>query len=260
MGYTPAFDTLYTGTLCGRWPEAAVMASLLPLVDARGEINMSYQAIHALTGWPLDLLEQGIKQLMEPDPYSRSPDNDGRRLVLVDPARPWGWRLVNHAKYREKARKSMHDAERTASGADAERKRAERAASRDVPTRPDASRSHTHTQTHTKTPTSSGASKVQNGAGGEPREPPPPKPRGSRKVALPADFTLDAELGAYAATKIPDANIEAMFEAFCGDARAKGWKYADWRQAWQTYVRNSAPNSGHWAAGQYPRKDQIRWM
>lgn len=139
MGYTPAFDTLYTGTLCGRWPEAAVMASLLPLIDARGEINMSYAAIHALTGWPMDLLEQGIKQLMEPDAYSRSPDHDGRRLVLLEPARPWGWRVVNHAKYREKARKAAFDAERTASGANAARMAARRQ-TREPEDRPDETR------------------------------------------------------------------------------------------------------------------------
>src|SRR5690606_35394706 len=149
MGYTPVFDSIYTGTLYGKWPAAAVWASLLPLLDKNGCIDMSLQAISGMTGWPMDLLKQGIEQLMEPDPDSRTPGEDGRRLVPIDPNRPWGWRAVNHSKYREKARKQNYDAERTASGKDAERKRKERserpAMSRDVPL------SNTNTDTDTNT-------------------------------------------------------------------------------------------------------------
>lgn len=136
MGYTPVFSSIYSGTLYGRWPAAAVWASLLPLMDKHGQIDMSLQAICGMTGWPRDLLEQGIRQLMEPDPNSRTPDCDGRRLVLIDAARPWGWRAVNHGKYREKARLMAKDSERTESGRDADRKRQERALSPGVPRRP----------------------------------------------------------------------------------------------------------------------------
>jgi uncharacterized protein YdaU (DUF1376 family) len=98
-------------------------------------------------------------------------------------------------------------------------------------------------------------SKVQPSGGNKRKRPPPKSP-------LPESFSLDPELSAYVTAKIPDADPAAMFEAFCGAARAKGWQYVDWRQAWQTYVRNCAPNSGHWAAGQYPRAGAgaVRWM
>lgn len=140
-GYTPVFDSVYAGTLCGRWPTTAVWVTLLPLCDKHGHIDLSYQAISALTGWPLELLQQGIEELMQPDPQSRSSAEEGRRLVLLDPEnRSWGWRVVNHGLYREKARKLQYDNERTASGADAARKRAQRAPSREVPTCPDVSR------------------------------------------------------------------------------------------------------------------------
>lgn len=150
MGYTPAFDDIYMGTLYGKWPAAPVWATLLPLIDKNGRIDMSIQAIAGMTGWPLELLTEGIRQLMEPDPGSRTADADGRRLVPIDPTRPWGWVAVNHGKYRERARKQRWDQERTESGRDAERKRGSRA-SRRVPTCPDGPRSHTHTQTHTQT-------------------------------------------------------------------------------------------------------------
>lgn len=160
MGYTPAFSDIYMGTLYGKWPAAAVWASLLPLMDRNGCIDMSLQAISGMTGWPMDLLEEGIRQLMEPDPHSRTPDCEGRRLVLIDPNRPWGWKAVNHGKYREKARKQNYDAERVASGENRARMAARRkttspepdlpaptradprrpGATRDDPTRPDATR------------------------------------------------------------------------------------------------------------------------
>lgn len=136
-GYTPVFDSVYAGSLCGKWPTTAVWVTLLPLCDKHGRIDLSYQAICALTGWPIELLKQGITDLMQPDPDSRSAAEDGRRLVLLDPDnRSWGWRVVNHGLYREKARKLQYDNERTASGRDADRKRA----ARNVPRRPDASR------------------------------------------------------------------------------------------------------------------------
>lgn len=144
-GYVPVFDSVFHGTLCGRWPTLPVWLTILPLADRHGVIDLTYQAIHALTGWPEDLLRQAIDELSQPDPESRSATEDGRRLVLIDPAsRTWGWRVVNHEKYRERARKASYDAARTASGRDRERKAEARAndhdASRDVPTRPEVSR------------------------------------------------------------------------------------------------------------------------
>jgi len=122
-GYTPVFADIYMGTLYGRWPAAAVWASLLPLLDKNGRLDMSMQAISGMTGWPMDLLEEGIRQLMEPDENSRSPDDDGRRLVPIDPERTWGWQAVNHAKYREKARLQAKAAREVEEGRNAERMR-----------------------------------------------------------------------------------------------------------------------------------------
>jgi hypothetical protein len=82
------------------------------------------------------------------------------------------------------------------------------------------------------------------------------------KTALPDGFALDGELREYAETHLPQVDVAALFESFCGKARAKSWVYADWRQAWQEFCRNCAPNSGHWAQGQYPKAGAagVRWM
>lgn len=82
------------------------------------------------------------------------------------------------------------------------------------------------------------------------------------KTAIPDGFALDGELQAYAEKYLPQVDVAALFESFCGKARAKSWVYADWRQAWQEFCRNCAPNSGHWAQGQYPKTGTagVRWM
>lgn len=90
------------------------------------------------------------------------------------------------------------------------------------------------------------------------RATPPDRPRKKPKTALPEGFALDGELTAYATERMPDVDVAALFEGFVGKARAKSWVYADWRQAWQEFCRNSAPNSGHWASGQYPRRTTLR--
>lgn len=139
MGYTPLFDTMLTGTLYGRWPHTGIWACLLSRASREGVIDETPQALAAAIGVPVDTLMACIRDFMDPDPDSRSNEHDGRRLALIQEHRSWGWRVVNHGKYREKARKKAYDDNRTEAGDDAERKRNERA-SRDVPTRPDASR------------------------------------------------------------------------------------------------------------------------
>lgn len=255
MGYTPVFDSVYHGTLCGRWPTLPVWLTVLPMADRNGQIDLTYQAISALTGWPTDLLKQAFAELMQPDPDSRSDEHEGRRLVPIDSDRQWGWQVVNHSKYREKARKAAYDAERTASGQDAVRK----AMSRAVPLSPAQSRA---------VPLSDSDSDSDSDL--NPKNPPTPlkggapvsaksQPRKKPKTALPEGFALDGELTAYASERLPECDVGALFEGFVGKARAKSWVYADWRQAWQEFCRNCAPNSGHWAAGQYPRLAARRW-
>ena len=135
-GYTPVFNTVFDGSLYGKWPDSAVWLTMLALCDKRGNVDMSFQAIAGRTGWPMELLVKGIGALMQPDPFSRSTAHEGRRLVALTEGRGWGWHVVNHAIYREKARLQARDAARTASGSDAERKRLERELSPEVPRTP----------------------------------------------------------------------------------------------------------------------------
>ena len=73
---------------------------LLLLCDRHGKIDMTYEAIARVTGVPLDKVIAAISELMKPDFETRSGKENGARLARIDPARPWGWRIINHSLYR----------------------------------------------------------------------------------------------------------------------------------------------------------------
>jgi hypothetical protein len=147
-GYAPVFQSVFTGTLHGRWPDTGLWLCLIAMADKNGELDVTPQYIASTTGLQLQDVVECMARFCEPDPYSRTPDCEGRRLVLLEPPRPWGWRIVNRVKYREKARLMSKDATRTATGADAARKRDERAASPAVPRSPPESPSQSQRQSH----------------------------------------------------------------------------------------------------------------
>lgn len=125
-GYTPLFDSLTKGTLCGRWPDIGLWPIVLSLADKHGIVDCTPVHLAAITGLPVDEVIACMERFCEPDPYSRSQDCEGRRLIQLDGHRDWGWQVVNHAKYREKARLTAKNARDTASGKEAARKRAAR--------------------------------------------------------------------------------------------------------------------------------------
>jgi len=138
-GYTPLYDHMLDGTLFGKWPHTGIWACLLSRVSREGTIEEVPELLAIKIGVDVATLMRCINDFCEPDPHSRTKANEGRRLALIDPARPWGWKVLNHSYYKEKARKKNYDDARTESGTDAERKRIERE-SRDVPRSPALSR------------------------------------------------------------------------------------------------------------------------
>jgi hypothetical protein len=111
-----------------------------------------------------------MKRFCEPDPYSRTNSENGARLILIDQHREWGWIIVNHLKYREKARKQAQQTSSTQDGRDAERKRNERqrpAMSGDVQLCPAPSGPQTQTHTQTQTQTQIHPSKPLSGPVGD---------------------------------------------------------------------------------------------
>jgi hypothetical protein len=98
--YGKVFAQMYEGTLAGHWQAIVTMQQLVVLATKDGIVDMTADAISRRTSIPLEIITAGLEHLAKPDPYSRTPGEDGRRIVPLDDHRPWGWKLVNHAKYR----------------------------------------------------------------------------------------------------------------------------------------------------------------
>lgn len=155
--YTPLFDSLTKGTLCGKWPDIGLWPLVLSMADRYGVVDVTHQYIATVSGLELGEVVACMDRFCQPDPLSRSQDNDGRRLVCLEQHRSWGWRIVNHGKYAEKARLIHKNARDVESGKAAERKRAERAASADVPRCPPASPSQAQAQAQAQKKKKTGA-------------------------------------------------------------------------------------------------------
>jgi hypothetical protein len=117
--------------------------------------------------------------------------------------------------------------------------------------------------TESSVSTHAGLDRIGSEGSVENTQPEKSKRKTQPKSPIPEDFGLTPERQAYAEKHLPQVDPSALLEQFRSTSKAKGWKYVDWDSAWQTLVRNWAPNSGHWSSGQYPRqlngKEAPRW-
>ena len=111
MTYTAIFDQILDSSLADQWQARVLFQDLLLLADSEGIVDITVNAVQRRTNLPMEVVNQGLEALLEPDPMSRSSDEEGRRLVLLDPERSWGWRIVNHEKY-EQLRRQIDKRER----------------------------------------------------------------------------------------------------------------------------------------------------
>lgn len=139
--YVPIADGFFESSIMRE--EVVVRFVMLALIrfalrsGANGVVDMDPRMFAAIINVPEEDVERAVKRLMEPDPLSTSPNEDGRRLVPVNPDRPFRcWRLVNFERYRHIVRRAN----------DAARKRQKRHSEKDttdtsetVPERPSVS-------------------------------------------------------------------------------------------------------------------------
>jgi hypothetical protein len=97
--YGKIFESLWTGSLVGRSDEQLVFVFLICHADPDGNVEVHPSVIGSLTGLGQDRARKAIAALERPDPESRTPAEDGRRLAPLD-GRGWGWSVVNYGKYR----------------------------------------------------------------------------------------------------------------------------------------------------------------
>ena len=112
--FAKVFSQILESSLAEDFRVRLVFEDLLKLCDLNGVVDMTPEAIARRTNVPLEIVLTGIEALEKPDPRSRTPDAEGRRLVRLDDHREWGWMIVNHAHYRSIASEEQRR-EKTAS-------------------------------------------------------------------------------------------------------------------------------------------------
>jgi hypothetical protein len=99
--YAKVFCQIFDSSIADNWQHRHVFEDLLKLADRNGIVDMTPEAIVARTRLPKEMVFEALDALGKPDPRSRSREEEGRRIVLIDPERTWGWRIVNYCKYRD---------------------------------------------------------------------------------------------------------------------------------------------------------------
>lgn len=96
-GYTKLFNSILDSTI---WQESSetrlLWITMLAMSDKSGEVLASIPGLAKRAGITIQECETGLSVLLSPDPYSRTPEHEGRRIAIID----GGWRLLNHGKYR----------------------------------------------------------------------------------------------------------------------------------------------------------------
>ncbi len=137
--YGKIFEAIYASTIIAEGHLVRlVFMDMVILANEDGIVDYTPPTLAMRTGTPLEVVEHAISRLGFPDPYSDSPDYEGRRIVPVTEVE-WhagnrGWLVVNVEKYREKG--TREDRRKK----DAERQRRHRAKNTENVTTPAMSR------------------------------------------------------------------------------------------------------------------------
>lgn len=228
-GYTPLFGSLTTGTLCGKWPDIGLWPIVLSLADKNGVVDVTHQYISTVTGLALPEVVACMKRFCEPDYGSRSPAEAGARLLLLEEHREWGWQIVNHSLYRERARLMAQGSAQVADGRNAEKVRRYKERHRQTPV---------DTTGHPQTPvdTLSNANADSN----KEKTSEAPRKRSADGTRVPDPFPLTDALRSWASAEVPGVDVEKATAEFLdywrGVPGAKGRKL-DWVGTWRNRLR-----------------------
>jgi hypothetical protein len=98
-GYAKLFSTITASSLWASTKDAKILfVSMLASADQNGYVEASIPGLAQLAHLTIQEVETALAVLESPDPYSKNPDNEGRRLATV----PGGWVLLNYESYRNR--------------------------------------------------------------------------------------------------------------------------------------------------------------
>ena len=99
MSYVKLHQELFESTI---WQESAIVRlawiTILLMANKEGEVMASIPGLANRVGCSVSEAEEAINKFLGPDKYSRTQDDEGRRLEVIE----GGWAVLNHEKYRNK--------------------------------------------------------------------------------------------------------------------------------------------------------------
>jgi len=248
--YAKLFTSIYQGTLRGQSHVLLVFTNLLAHADRDGIADIHPRAIAEEVGLTTEEVRVALQLLEQPDYESRSPEEEGRRIVRLDEHRAWGWRIVNYIKYRSiRNEEDRREQNREAQARFKAKAKAGKPESAQV-SRGQPQKAHTEAEADVEAKPISGAPSSPDGSD---------KKRGSR---LPEEW----EPGEDGATFANNAGIAgqrfhdeaAKFRDYwSAQPGAKGRK-TDWPATWRNWCRNvqqkpSGPPVPQWKRDQLAR-------
>lgn len=97
-GYVKLYSTIITSSI---WLEShatlRVWITMLTLADRRGEVSGSIGGLAHIANVTREECATALDLFMSPDPDSRTPEHEGRRIEKID----GGWLVLNAEKYRD---------------------------------------------------------------------------------------------------------------------------------------------------------------
>ena len=98
--FAKIFSQIFDSSISADYVVRHIFMDLLVLADSEGVVDMTLDAISRRTNVPSAIVANAIAELMKTDSASRSHEEGGCRLVLLDSHRDWGWQIVNYEHYR----------------------------------------------------------------------------------------------------------------------------------------------------------------
>lgn len=100
MSYTKLFSHIVTSSIWSEDDQTRILwITMLALSDKHGEVMASVPGLAKVAGLSIEATQKGLVKFLSPDPYSRTPDEEGRRIEEID----GGWLVLNYAKHRRMA-------------------------------------------------------------------------------------------------------------------------------------------------------------
>lgn len=98
-GYSKLFSSIVTSTVWGEGHTTRIVwITLLAICDAKGIVEGSIPGLAHQARVSLTEAREALKVLSSPDSFSRTPDNEGRRIEAIR----GGWKILNYEQYRQK--------------------------------------------------------------------------------------------------------------------------------------------------------------